>query len=229
MKVILALLVSALFYNVSLAQSPKLGSWYNYFGSMIIGSRFNLHHEVQYRNYNAIGDIEQLLLRTGIGYDLTENNNNVLLGYGFIYSENYQGSSDIKTDNKEHRIFQQFITKQQFGRLNMQHRFRIEERIIANDVKFRGRYFLGMNIALNHSEMIDKTLYISSYDEVFLNRYESHFDGQYNSIDFDRNRAYAGLGFKFNKNIKVELAYMNQFFSKGFQRDQINIACFANF
>lgn len=61
-----------------------------YFGNNKLNEKFNIHNEVQYRNYNAVGDLEQLLLRTGLGYNLTPNNNNLLLGYGFIRSENYQ-------------------------------------------------------------------------------------------------------------------------------------------
>lgn len=63
------------------------------------------HHEVQYRNYNVIGDLEQLLLRTGIGYDLGENNNNILLGYAFIHNQNYLPNSNDKVMVNEHRIF----------------------------------------------------------------------------------------------------------------------------
>lgn len=38
---------------------------------------------------NIARDLEQLLLRIGVGYNLTENNNNIFLGYGFINSQNY--------------------------------------------------------------------------------------------------------------------------------------------
>ncbi len=54
-------------------------------------------NEVQYRNFNFIGDTEQVLIRTGLGYNLTENNNNILLGAAFIYSEPYLANSDTKT------------------------------------------------------------------------------------------------------------------------------------
>ncbi len=39
------------------AQSSKLGNWLIYVGSKKIDSRWNWHHEIQYRNYNAIGDL----------------------------------------------------------------------------------------------------------------------------------------------------------------------------
>ncbi|MFT6880490.1 MAG: hypothetical protein ACJARG_001423, partial [Arcticibacterium sp.] len=100
-------------------QKSNLGNWINYFGNKQINSQWNWHHESQYRNYNAAGDLEQLLLRTGIGRDLTQNNNNLLVGYGFIASENYTADDSEKIGVKEHRIYQQFITKQKLGIISL--------------------------------------------------------------------------------------------------------------
>ena len=54
------------------AQESDFGNWLIYIGSKKINSKWNIHHEVQFRNYNAISDLEQLLLRTGLGYPLTK-------------------------------------------------------------------------------------------------------------------------------------------------------------
>lgn len=59
------------------AQKTDTVNWFLYFGNQKINDRWNLHSEVQYRNYNFAGDLEQLLLRIGIGYNLSENNNNI--------------------------------------------------------------------------------------------------------------------------------------------------------
>ena len=132
------------------AQDSELGNWWMYFGNMKIDSKWNWHSEVQYRNYNFIGDLEQLLLRTGVGYNLSENNNNLLLGYGYILSQNYIDGTDEKYDVNEHRIYQQFITKQRFNRVYIQHRYRFEQRFVEDDFKLRFRYFLSLNVALNN-------------------------------------------------------------------------------
>ncbi len=60
------------------AQKTDLGNWFIYSGNQKINTKWNWHNEVQYRNFNFAGDLEQLLLRTGLGYNLSENNNNVL-------------------------------------------------------------------------------------------------------------------------------------------------------
>jgi hypothetical protein len=201
---------------MTFAQKNDLGAWYMYFGNNKISKKLNWHNEIQYRNFDAIGDLEQLLIRTGIGYDLTENNNNVLLGYGFILSQPYVNGE--KKENVEHRIFQQYITKQKFGRFNLQHRYRLEERFLEDDFRMRFRYMLGLNIPITQKEMLPKTLYASVYNEIFL-----HF----NSPVFDRNRVYGALGYVINKNMRIEAGYMNQI-QENKNRGQIQIGFYNN-
>lgn len=197
------------------AQGSDFGNWLIYFGNKKINSKWNIHHEVQYRNYNAIGDLEQLLLRTGLGYTFNEGKANVLLGYGYILSENYIANTDNKESVNEHRIYQQFISKQQLGTVKLNHRYRFEQRFVESDFKMRFRYFLGINIPFSKTSKY----YLSGYNEIFLNT---------ESEVFDRNRTYGGLGYQVSKNVKIEAGYMNQFFEKS-SRDQFNIMTFVTF
>lgn len=206
-----------LFTLISLyAQKSRTGNWWMYFGNNPISKNWNWWNEIQYRNYNIAGDLEQLMLRTGIGYNLSENNNNLLLGYGYIRGGNYGNNTD-KIYTNEHRLFQQFITRQKFGRTSLQHRYRLEERFPENDFKLRFRYFLGLNIGLNRKEITTNTIYASVYNELFIHA---------NSAPaFDRNRVYAALGFAFQKNLKLELGYMTQVQEQK-QRGQLQVALF---
>lgn len=212
----LALSIFTLGAIFTYAQKNDLGAWYMYFGNNKISKKLNFHNEIQYRNFDAVGDLEQLLIRTGIGYDLTENNNNILLGYGFILSQPYINGE--KTENIEHRIFQQYITKQKFGRFNLQHRYRLEERFLQDDFRMRFRYYLGVNIPLNNKEMLPKTFYASAYNEIFLHL---------NSPTFDRNRVYGALGFVINKNMRIEAGYMNQI-QENKNRGQVQVGFYNN-
>jgi len=198
------------------AQKADTGNWFLYFGNQKINNRWNWHNEVQYRNYNFAGDLEQLLLRTGIGYNLTDNNNNVLLGYAYVHSEPYIAGTDEKLNTNEHRIFQQFITKEKFGSLNIQHRYRFEERFIEDDFKMRARYFLSLNVPINKKEIEKNAIYASAYNEIFINTQPSYFD---------RDRIYGGLGYCFNKNFKVEAGVMTQILSNS-SRTQFQIMFF---
>jgi hypothetical protein len=205
-------------YNCLQAQSSSVGDWFLYFGNQKINAKWNWHNEIQYRNFNAIGDLEQLILRTGIGYNLSENNNNVLLGYAYVHSEPYIGSSTTKTNIDEHRIFQQFITKQAFSGCYVQHRYRIEERFIASNFRMRFRYFLSFNVPLNKKTMEKNALYLSAYDEIFLNN---------EAPVFDRNRVYGALGYCFSNFLKLELGMMTQIQTNN-SRAQFQIAFFNN-
>lgn len=206
------------------SQESNLGNWLIYFGNQKLKKQWNWHHEVQYRNYDAGGDLEQLLLRTGIGHNLSDNNNNLLLGYGFILSENYAPGIEGKLQIAESRIYQQFIHKHALGIVSVQHRFRFEQRWIKvpgleTFFEMRARYFLSLNVPLNRKELVEKTFYASAYNELFINLQNSAFD---------RNRLYGGLGYKVNSDLRFELGYMNQFFQTG-GRDQVNVIAFVNF
>jgi hypothetical protein len=214
---ILALFTAAHCYS----QESKVGNWFNYFGNQQINKKWNWWNEIQYRNYNFAGDLQQLLIRTGIGYNLTENNNNILLGYGFIHGETYPAGSQNKDDKvgtNEHRIYQQFITRQNFGRVFVQHRYRIEERFRETDFIMRYRYFLSLNVPINSKTMSPKAWYASAYNEIFLNG---------TSPVFDRNRVYGAIGYVIDRNLKVELGFMTQIQENG-SRPQFQMVFFNN-
>lgn len=201
------------------AQESAVGNWMMYFGNQKLSDRWTWHNEIQYRNYNFAGDLEQLLLRTGIGYNLSANNNNLLLGYAYIHGEPYTAGTDEKTNVNEHRIFQQLISRQQFGRFYLQHRYRIEERFIEGDFKMRFRYFLGLNIPITKKEMVSHAVYLSLYNEIFI---------QPKSPVFDRDRVYGAIGYVFSSNLKVEAGMMAQLLESS-DRAQFQIAVFNTF
>ncbi len=199
------------------AQSSKTGNWLAYVGNNVLSKKINLHNEFQYRAYDFASDFNQLLLRFGVGYNLSENNNNVLMGYAYIYTENYSGN--VKSGFGENRLWQQFVTKQNFSRFALQHRYRFEERWINNtDMKFRMRYALIMNAALSKPTMGDNTWYLSAFNEVFINTRNN---------PFDRNRIYGGIGYMLNKKLKIEFGYLSQRTSTN-ERGQATLWIFNN-
>lgn len=202
------------------AQQSSLGNWMIYIGNKKIDEQWSWHHEVQYRNYNAVGDLEQLLLRTGLGYTPKNSELNFLLGYGYILSENYVGQGNVKESVHEHRVFQQLVTKQLWwGRTTASHRYRFEQRWAGENFKSRFRYMLSLRFPIAVSFVDKEKLYFSAYNEIFLNTE--------NKI-FDRNRVYGGVGVQINKSFRVEAGYMTQIFDTN-SRDQINLITFVNF
>jgi hypothetical protein len=215
-KIVVGLSILLLITSNCTAQKSDIGNWFIYFGNKQIDKKWNWWHEAQYRNYNFVGDMEQLVLRTGLGYNLTENNNNLLLGYAFIRSNPYIAGTDTKTETSENRIYQQFITRQQFGKVFLQHRYRLEERFLTNNFRVRFRYFLSLNIPFNKRTLEKDAWYLSAYNELFLHL---------NSPVFDRDRIYGALGYVFNKNMRLETGLMYQVLENG-NRPQFQIAFF---
>ncbi|HTN46231.1 MAG TPA: DUF2490 domain-containing protein [Flavipsychrobacter sp.] len=201
------------------AQPSSLGNWWVYFGNKQLDKKWNWSHELQYRNYNVAGDLEQLLVRTGIGYNLSENNNNLLLGYGFIRTEPYIAHTDEKTVVNEHRLFQQFITRQSYPHILVQHRYRVEERFIESNFRMRFRYFLSVNVPINNATLAPKTFYLSAYNEIFLNA---------KAPVFDRNRLYGAGGYVINKRFRCELGFMRQMLNTD-SRNQLQVIFYGNY
>lgn len=77
----------------------------------------------------------------------------------------------------------------------------MEQRFLQDDFRMRLRYFLALNYPLNKEKLEKNAVYLSAYNEIFLNT-EPRI--------FDRNRIYGGLGYSFSKNTRLELGYMNQ-------------------
>jgi Protein of unknown function (DUF2490) len=209
---ILTVIVIAIFLpKIGNAQidDSKLGGWYMYFyNTTFKDGPWGIQGDIQYRNWNVAGDLEQLLIRSGITYKPENANIKFTLGYGHVTTGTY-GDDDSSTS--ESRIYQEALYPVKIGnRFYLNHRFRFEERFVENqDFRTRFRYNLFLNIPLNNTEMADRTVYLALYNEIFINGQRSIGDG--NSVEiFDRNRFYYALGYVHKKGMKFQLGAMNQ-------------------
>ncbi len=200
------------------AQDSDLGNWFAYFGSYRVAPQWSIWVEGQHRNFNFVGDLEQAFVRTAALYDLPKANSQLGLGYGYFHTAAYKAGTDEKSYSDENRIYQQFITRQRFGRVYLTHRYRLEERFLPAGFRARFRYFLGLNICLNKPEMAAGTLYLSAYNELFINA---------KSPIFDRDRVYGALGYAISPNLRFETGLMYQLFENR-NRPQWQIVCFHN-
>jgi len=187
----------------------QMGAWYMYFFNTTFNeSPWGVQGDVQFRNWNVAGDLEQLLLRGGITYKPKKADIKLTLGYGNVTTGSY-GSDNSTTS--ESRIYQEALFPVQFGnRFYTNHRFRYEQRFVENqDFRTRYRYNLFLNIPLNKASMDDKTLYLALYNEIFINGQRNIGNG--NSVEiFDRNRLYLAMGYIIKKGLKIQMGYMKQ-------------------
>ncbi len=187
----------------------KLGAWYMYFfNTTFKDGPWGIQGDIQHRNWNVAGDLEQLLLRAGLTYKPKNEDIKITLGYGNITTGTY--GSD-KTTSAESRIYQEVLFPVKFGkRFVTKHRFRYEQRFVeSQDFRTRYRYNLFVNVALNKPNMEAQTLYLALYNELFINGQREIGDGREVEI-FDRNRLYTGLGYIIKKGLNVQVGVMNQ-------------------
>ena len=199
----------------------RLGSWLMYFGTHQIADRFSIHSEAQFRYYETVSNFNQLLLRTGLNYK-ADIKATVTLGYAYIDTDPtftdaiLEDTFFTENDVKEHRIFQQLITTGLIGNTRLEHRYRLEQRFITNSFEsftaHRARYRLYVTYPLY------KQWYLSAYNEIFINLQDDVFD---------QNRLYGALGYKLDKNIRMECGYLKNHFT-GRNFDRLQFAVFWN-
>lgn len=204
----------------------KLGAWYMYFWNTEFGeSKFGLQGDIQYRNWNAIGDLEQLLLRAGATYSPNANVK-LTLGYGHITSGAF-GDSDATSS--ESRLYQEALLPHKISeRIFLKHRFRYEQRWVeGQDFRTRYRYNIFLNIPLNQPDLNKNSIYLAFYNEIFINGQKSIGNGREVAV-FDRNRLYGALGYALRDNLKLQFGYMEQSLNN-YTKGQLQLSLHHNF
>ena len=219
-----ALLLS--FKSVAQVDEGQSGAWYMYFWNTSIGdSRFGMQGDIQHRNWNVIGDLEQLLIRGGFTYNQEKSNIKLTLGYGNITSGQFGYSN---ATSKEHRIYQEALLPLNFDKkVFVVNRLRYEQRFVENqDFRTRFRYNLFVNIPLNENGLGKGSVYLALYNELFLNGERKIGDNREVKI-FDRNRTYGALGFGISEHLKLQVGYMHQATS-GVKKGQAQLSLHHN-
>lgn len=190
-------------------ESGKTGAWYMYFfDHQFKESQFGFQGDIQYRNWNVIGDLEQLLLRSGVTYRPEGVNAKFTIGYAHITTGAYGDSNDTSAES---RIYQEALLPHKLGnRVYLTHRFRYEQRFVENqDFRTRYRYNLFLNIPFNKVSLEKDAFYAALYNELFVNG-QKDIGNNMEVEFFDRNRTYLGIGYVLKKGMKFQLGWMNQ-------------------
>lgn len=216
--------------NTRLSNYNTIG-WYNYFGTFKVSQKFGIHTEYQFRRTEIITEWQQSLLRVGVNYQLNPKIQ-FRLGYAWIETFSY-GEIPINgmgKDFTEHRLFQMATLTDKVSIVDLSHRFMLEQRWVGrysnanftNEDEFpllnRFRYMFRLQIPLKGKETIDKTPYISIYDEIFIG-----FGDNVNENIFDQNRIGILLGYRFSSLVRIEAGYLNQTLQLGREVNNRNV------
>ncbi len=164
-------------------------------------SRFKYWLEGQERIGDNSSRSSQEMLRTGLGYSLTDNTS-LWLGYGWIHTS----APFTSTPFSENRIWQQLLWTKTNDFLTFTSRTRLEQRFLENNLKiaYRARQLAKLIVPL---KMISKVSFVST-EELFW--HQNNFAGR-NTKGFDQNRFFIGLGYQLYPKTTTEIGYMNQY------------------
>jgi hypothetical protein len=187
----------------------EAGAWYTYaWNATFEERRFGFQGDVQYRNWDTLGDLEQLLLRGGVTFRNDGGRTLFTAGVAHITSGAYGGSS---ATTAERRLYQEALFPGRIGRkVYLTHRFRFEQRWLdGQDFRTRVRYFFGVNIPLNQDTLGKGATYLALYNELFANLETDIGDGR--RVDhFDRNRLQLAVGRSLRDDLRLQVGYMFQ-------------------
>ena len=228
-KLIISLFLLLFIIGGSFSQkniSNQNNAWVLYTGNHKISEKFGIHTEYQWRRADFFNEWQQSLLRVGLDYHYNSTIS-FTVGYASILSYKY-GEQPISHEITENRIWEQVNLKAKYGRFDMQHRYRMEQRLIDNwtnssgffvqgkdNYRNRVRYRMMVNVPLSRKEMTNNTLFLNVNDELFLG-----FGKGISKNILDQNRFITALGWRFNPNFNIQIGYLNQMV---FKTDGVNI------
>ncbi len=208
----LALTTFLVVFNLSHTSAQPLPGSSASWGTWLVGTvqlpagekKWGGFAEIQTRSNGLFSQFFYNELKGGISYDLDPNFTLTVAG-GRYATYDYQSLSDGPL-NTEKRLWEQLVINQYLARLKFEHRYRVEQRWFsfrdgAESFRNRIRYRLNMFVPINNRTVTDKTVFISVYDEIFLNPI---------GPVFERNRFYAGVGYQFDSHWVLQAGVVNQ-------------------
>ncbi|MDH4097805.1 MAG: DUF2490 domain-containing protein [Nitrospira sp.] len=187
--------------------------WTPVYLTVKLPSRFLAYMEVNPRIGDDVTNIDQLLLRPALGYQLTENLS-LWQGYGWVGNFNQKHTPPQSPFFQESRAFQQAIYTDKFSSFNFMSRTRMEERWIGSSAGTALRFRQMLKVSYPLPMAPDWSLV--GYDEIFinLNSVDTIDDvrrgGKAPGAGIDQNRFFLGVNKKFNQYFNVDIGYQNQ-------------------
>ena len=207
--------------------------WTRYFNQLLFDKKWSLHTEFDNRLFLKPVEQNVFVFRVQGRYKINEY---LETGVGFAYFSVDTQIPEIDPDFNvpEYRFQQDMTLKLNVKRVTVLQRFQLEERFIRNAnslellpgsiFSWRFRYRLQADYTFWKKE--NQYLKTVLSDEIMFN-----FGKKIIKNTFDQNRVYAALQYGMNKNIALELGYLNSFQRRAngidyFNRDIIRFTIF---
>jgi Protein of unknown function (DUF2490) len=217
--VIVGALLFALGANPASAQRTSysnFNSWYILAADAALGDRWSTSFDLQERRSGPIRQPQAFFFRPSVNYAVASG---VKLGFGMTRSESYPfGKIPIAYQTPEWRIFEQLQLAQTLGRVQVTHRYRIEQRwqgkrgADTSDHKIaswlqsgRARYQVKTVLPLHGQNVDVGSGYLAASDEAFIS-----FGKNVANNVFDQNRAAVAFGLRYAREWKAEAGFLQQ-------------------
>lgn len=216
------LALTATAQNTRINDHNRIG-WWNVLGNMKLKKGWSLHGEYQWRRDNWVTHWQQGLVRVGLGYQLHPKFQ-ARIGYAWAETFPYgdYAINGFGRDFTEHRVYQMFTLNDKIGRVDITHRFMLEQRWIGrytsaaltreDDYLFvnRLRYLLRLQAPLQGSTLDNGEFYAAAYDEILIG-----FGKNVNENVYDQNRIGLLLGYRFGPKFRLEGGFISQILQLG--------------
>jgi hypothetical protein len=217
-KYLILLLLPVFFVANTSAQANRFSGWALSANTIKVTSKWSIIFDTQLRSTDDWRQPETFIFRPGLAYNSSGGHQ---LSMGFAWIENWRTLAGVRDGVSDNRIWQQWIKTQTLKQATLQHRVRLEERMIPTltvagtelkktNTQFnaRLRYFNRYINPFGPKNKLVRGPYWALQNEIFLNvaglRY-SH--GKF----FDQSRSYAGIGLRLNPAADLELGWMTQY------------------
>jgi len=203
--------------NTRLTDRNTIG-WYTATGTLRFAERWSGHLEYQLRRDQLVTRWQQSLLRTGLNYQANDRLT-VRLGYAWVETFPY-GDFPIQAAGRqfpEHRTYQMATLTNPVGKVDVSHRFMLEQRWIGRLLSptsdgpdewvyvNRLRYMARVQVPLGTPGAGGRGPYAAASDEVLLG-----FGRNVNENVFDQNRLALLLGYRFGPAFRLEGGFLQQ-------------------
>ncbi|MBO0932295.1 DUF2490 domain-containing protein [Fibrella aquatilis] len=205
--------------NTRLTDRNTIG-WLTNTTTLQFADRWSGHLEYQFRRDNFLQSPQQNLFRTGVNYRVSDR---LTLRVGYAWVETFAyGNYPIQAAGRtfpEHRLYQMATLTNPVGRVDISHRFMLEQRWIGRFLTpesprpdetvyvNRLRYMVRGQLPLSKvsSSAGGKTAYVAAYNEVFIG-----FGENVNENVFDQNRLGLLVGYRASPTFRVEGGFLQQ-------------------
>ena len=179
------------------AVENDLGLWTPVLITLPLNEKFSSQLEINPRLQNNVTKFNQLFIRPSLTYSLNK----------FLsFTQGYSWNPEFNPFLNRSRIWEQVQLNNDFSKLRLENRFRLEEKFIehVSGVPISGRYRIGAWIPIDKK---GKWTFVT-WDEIFVN-FNSCPHGPQRGVD--RNWLFAGINKKISDNVTLEGGYIFQY------------------